>query len=1015
MAKGTEFESQVRTSLASEPFEVEQFPELFCYREASYLLSPGVWDFRNWELYNPKRMFLEGGSLIHTFWDDERSLYRDRYGLDAMEDILDAEAWPMFRTILGHERRWFELLYASEESPSMSVQRMVRVLREGGPPYEQYWGHEYYYAEIARHCEEQLRGIEAPPTTRPERDLTYYGQVSPPISGFEYVGGWIPTQCPLLEFEGFFNHSRKKWKMGVVDVCAATAHSVGVFGTAKIFLPVYPETLDLHKIGCQQWSDGQEVVAPFYSGDIVYVGHDAFVARPALGEFGRELSRDLLRLQQRGLEPLSLVPVKASMSALFNRWVLESRTCQLLSFMFTSPSQDVRIVPALKAQPSPTEYERAHWLAVCDRASDPRAIGVLNRWRLEAVKNDYQGGLKAEEAEAYVRALFHDSTAPRSVCGAFKWGYCWGCGAHLPAKKMASRICVNCLRRNTDLGRLVAEGSRVCSRGSPIRYPGLVWTNSRHPPLKASAATVAVEGRNIHVGGLGLEKALQLAPIERAGPTLVTIGMDGAIPFVSSGGIRVLLEAIIYRVFKEIPRTADAAVYQAVDKFLPILLEGFIEKEIYPMARWDWLKSIKNARRRKILIKAARDLEARHEELHPKRAGTFTPFGKTEELPWFGQSEGQVMTAIMEYVPRLINGPFDEDHPVVGVSTKPMLYGLKEAWNSHHWIFYASTSPEKLDEWLMELEEYSFFLMGDYTAYDSTYVDASWDLIESIYRRVLRDEHPHFWEILKRWRKPRGKTSSRKEDVSVSFQADTMNASGRDDTALANAMLNGLVISMSMAATISGKSILDLDESDIQQVTRLCRIGIVGDDSLVATNFDISAAKTAFEQHVASFGMIVKAAVTRELCEVTFLGQMPYLAAGRLVWGPTLGRRLYKWGWKTERGGNYPAWGAGVADQTALYRSVPLLSDLSLKVVALTKGQKRTAVSEDENRPWTLRTTEQSPYDTSTLIWLARRYAHVGVTVEMIRRDIKLINDIERIPCIILLESVQLMLGVDEL
>jgi hypothetical protein len=83
--------------------------------------------------------------------------------------------------------------------------------------------------------------------------------------------------------------------------------------------------------------------------------------------------------------------------------------------------------------------------------------------------------------------------------------------------------------------------------------------------------------------------------------------------------------------------------------------------------------------------------------------------------------------------------------------------------------------------------------------------------------------------------------------------------------------------------------------------------------------------------------------------------------------------------------------------------------------VALTKGQKRTAVSEDENRPWTLRTTEQSPYDTSTLIWLARRYAHVGVTVEMIRRDIKLINDIERIPCIILLESVQLMLGVDEL
>jgi hypothetical protein len=37
------------------------------------------------------------------------------------------------------------------------------------------------------------------------------------------------------------------------------------------------------------------------------------------------------------------------------------------------------------------------------------------------------------------------------------------------------------------------------------------------------------------------------------------------------------------------------------------------------------------------------------------------------------------------------------------------------------------------------------------------------------------------------------------------------------------------------------------------------------------------------------------------------------------------------------------------------------------------------------------------------------------LTVATIRRDIKLISRIERLPCVVRLESVQLMLGIDEL
>lgn len=489
------------------------------------------------------------------------------------------------------------------------------------------------------------------------------------------------------------------------------------------------------------------------------------------------------------------------------------------------------------------------------------------------------------------------------------------------------------------------------------------------------------------------------------------MGFDGAIPFVSSLGIKPLAEAVKYRVFKSYAAEIDDRAFDAVDDLVltPWLLGGF--PDVVPMRTWDWLKSIQVARRRKALIRAAAQREARGEP-HPLIAKV-SPFVKTENLPWFGITDGLPDVDACTYVARLIQAPHDETHLIAGPWLKPTTKCLKEHWGPNNWIFYASAAPEKLDGWLRRNQHSVSFFWSDYSAFDATWSKRAWQTIERWYRHVMPNAPEEFWEVLDMWRRPNGSAKSRKEGASLKYQSEEMMLSGRDDTALANAVLNGLAISLSFAAALAGKEVSQVTAHDLNRASELVRIAIVGDDSLVCCDFEVAPLLDSVLRGIRSFGLVAKAGHSSRLCDVTFLGCMPYQTREGLFWGPTLGRRLFKAFWQAERGAPLPAWTHGVAEQMRNWRCVPLLGELGDRVCELLKGQAVSHEGVSDEKPYHSRTAATAPWDETTVAWMAMRYG--GVNEGMVKRDCARIRDIRRLPCCMHSELFTVCVGQDEL
>lgn len=494
--------------------------------------------------------------------------------------------------------------------------------------------------------------------------------------------------------------------------------------------------------------------------------------------------------------------------------------------------------------------------------------------------------------------------------------------------------------------------------------------------------------------------------------------MDGAIPFVSSTGVRVLSEAVCYRVFKAIARVIEADSFTAMSRVLDMdeVLGPLFDDEHVPMDTWAWLKSITSSRRRKALVKAWREFEERNGP-HPSWE-LIKAFVKSELLPYFkGLPDGPDKDKF-RYVARLIQAPHDDTHLMAGPYLKPLVggygvKGLKGVWNWENWIFYASVAPSTLNKWLKRVSGAVSWFWSDYSAFDATYSAEAWAVLESVYRRCYPNADPDFWRAIGAWRQPHGKIALRKEEVSVEYFAEVCNASGRDDTALANAMLNGLVLSMSFAAALCGVPVSKLEREHMLVAADLVDIAIVGDDSLVACKFDVSKYRSAVEKNIRSFGLDATVETSEDLCDVTFLGMMPYPVAGQLYWGPTIGRRLYKAFWQREPVGNLAAWSKGVAQQLSMFANVPILYECADQVQNLLRGHKVTKVVADENRAWTNVDQVMPHWDITTVDWLCRRYH--GLTPNMIDRDIRTIRRVKRLPAVLHLESLVIILSQDDL
>lgn len=555
--------------------------------------------------------------------------------------------------------------------------------------------------------------------------------------------------------------------------------------------------------------------------------------------------------------------------------------------------------------------------------------------------------------------------------------------------------------------KAIREGSHVCSWVVQVRYPGVVNLPTRHPPLKEGTETWATNEVTVRGAASNLQEVLRWKPLLGKGPRLIGIGLNGAYPFVSSGGARPLLEAILFRIFKKVDKLKPSQrCFKRLEGLTEFMLPRFFEEELTRMKTWEWILSYSNSRRRHELIRVKKRRKERggnHVDY-----GKISAFVKKEKLPWFKVVGGVPMARDAQYVARLIQAPHDETHLDAGPYLKVLTTHLKKIWGPSHWIFYGSTTPEKLDEWLRTVENFQSFFFADYSAFDATHSAESWALIEGIYEKVFpRRLHPRLWGAIDVWRKPRGKCKLRKEQVKISYQAPVCNASGRDDTALANALLNGLCLGAAFAAELSGVELEDLTVDHLEKARRSLRISIVGDDSIVGCDFDVE--KIDVVRHLRRFGLVVKSETAHDIAKITYLGQMPYRVGNRWLWGPTLGRRLYKAYWQCEPTGHPVAWLRGVAQQHLLHRHVPILYESAVKIMELTKGP--ITDHRDPVKPWASRSEPTPHWGRETVEALARRYdAHPS----LVYKDLEILSGLKQVPAIVDLPFVGFCVAQDD-
>lgn len=502
------------------------------------------------------------------------------------------------------------------------------------------------------------------------------------------------------------------------------------------------------------------------------------------------------------------------------------------------------------------------------------------------------------------------------------------------------------------------------------------------------------------------------------------IGVTGATPMCSANNCYNQFKALAGRAYRK-PKNdgPKPGLFRHVyDYFKAVLLPELVAP---PMSIDEWLASMP-PRRKKALARAAQEYRRFGWN---KQMVMFSAFVKSEFLPDFDKDDSG-LCFLREMLDRLIQGPHDATHVIAGPRIKPLCRELKRVWDHTGPIFYGSATPEKLHKWLQRLvDQPGLYFWCDYKMFDNTHSRESWAFIEQLYRDAgIEDED--FWRVMEAWRAPRGSIGP------FRYEASVMNASGRDDTAFANAVLNGFAAYLSVCAAWLNKSLFDLTPSDVRACFSEVFISVCGDDSLGRVPFMPEKERAGFCQRVkdniALFGFEAKLASSERLHDAVYLGMRPYPTRKGWFWGKTIGRAAYKMGWvcsKVPR--DVLAHVTGTHEMHLLCSShVPIISDLARKVVELRGGAKRTPVALDPDRPWEWTFQSGVDYDDVTLAAVAETYtAHStpfrelpggslacqSLTVTELKATIAAIQDIKQIPFMLDSEVIRRLVYYDDL
>lgn len=641
---------------------------------------------------------------------------------------------------------------------------------------------------------------------------------------------------------------------------------------------------------------------------------------------------------------------------------------------------------------------------------DPRVIENLAKQLVEQ-------NARVTDTAVGTFKVFGRSTNPEAKC-------CVNCGCEPPRKyRWKHRMCDDCWRwvnsmgYTTYSGYLLQQGFELPSVGTGVVF---VPAREREPNQEKMTGIDLDKGdgtSRIKVAPSALSTRLAFGETveatqdfyledldklvrggeQKAGAAFAGIGCSAAPVMVSASSPYNQAKALLGRAFRQPKYHPADGIFDFARQFLPEI--GFNPDGLRTKAMLveDWIESMPN--HRKAPLRRAYE-KYRKRGLLPGDA-LFKAFVKTESLPDFVKEAGELVP-IARMLDRLINGPSDVSHIVAGPRLKPKIKKLKEMWHKDNFVFYGSVGPEPLHDWLQRLVQAgeSTYLWVDYKMFDNTHSDASWDFVESLYL----EDSDEFSEVMRMWRQPHGKIGP------FEYWARTMNASGRDDTALANGILNGVAMSLSLSAAFLGKSVWDLKPGDISGIKSEVFLSVCGDDTLarLPPGVDKAELKRLLVENVAQFGFECKVGMSEFIGNAVYLGNRPYPVGGTYYWGKTIGRALYKFGYVVDpKGRDVMAHITGVAEMhTQCSKHVPILADMAQRIVHLRAGRKRTVFKDDPYRPWAKTLNGALPYDDETLAFVAKVYStepseffDPGVDRQITVADLKtLIREIEAVP-----------------
>jgi hypothetical protein len=488
----------------------------------------------------------------------------------------------------------------------------------------------------------------------------------------------------------------------------------------------------------------------------------------------------------------------------------------------------------------------------------------------------------------------------------------------------------------------------------------------------------------------------------------------GVTPFVSANNLYNACKAVLGRVFRKPAHEAQRSSWAVLRRFDDFLLNGLLSDVVHQQTEDEWILGCP-ARRIKAFLRAKILLHEKHWDDDWK---WFSSFIKGEKL--FGESQGEDRLEELEaLMDRLIQAPNDCTHLIAGPLLRPLTKLLKKRWDRTSFIFYAAVSVEELNLWFNQHYRPGFVgVMCDYSMFDNSHSVYSWEWVESIYRRMgLFDMDDRFERVMDAWRTPCGRMTGM--GWVLVYRAFIMNASGRDDTALANALLNGAVMFLCLVAALSDKCVEVLTLRDLLWGMENVALSVCGDDSLALISH-LPCASDAFSVRLsgllAGFGFDAgadKMKVSDNPFDMVYLAMRPHPFEGRWFFAKTIGRALWKLGWRMDyESGDQEAWMAGNMYQVVQSQAiVPVLSDIAEAYLFYHGNRTRRRCEPDPNRPWEWGTTTP-PYNAEVLRYIADGY---GVFVSELLDCINYLRRVDRFPCVIDHPVITRMVCYDEM